>query len=126
MSQGYPHIVSRVNGMKIPLLAGQAGILHRFEHPENRVIIASTSYDPINDSRDDAAALVVPSSSAPEATDASPTAAAAPVNDEVAQLRAQLAAQAEQLAAAQAAAAKPAKAKAAKPAAPAPVEGGVL
>jgi hypothetical protein len=123
MSQGYPHIVSRVNGMKIPLLPGQAGILHRFEHPENRLVVASTSYDPINDSRDDAAALIVPSGSAPEG--AEPAAAAAPVNDEVAQLRAQLAAQAEQLAAAQAAAAKPAKAKA-KPAAPAPVEGGVL
>lgn len=36
-----PHIVSRVNGMKIDLPPGQAGILHRFTNPENRLVVAS-------------------------------------------------------------------------------------
>ena len=36
-----PHIVSRVNGMRIDLPQGQAGILHRFESPENRLFVAS-------------------------------------------------------------------------------------
>jgi hypothetical protein len=34
-----PFITSRVNGMKIPLHAGQAGIMHRFTQPENRLVI---------------------------------------------------------------------------------------
>lgn len=140
MSQSYPHIVSRVNGMKIPLLPGQAGIMHRFEHPENRLVIASTSHNPITDARDDATALVVPSTQGPEdVASAAPhapapaQAAPAPVSDELAAMRAQMAEQAAQLAAAQAAlaaataaAAKPAKAAKAKAAAPAPVEGNLL
>lgn len=36
-----PHIVSNINGMKIPLLSGQAGIMHRYETPENRLYIKS-------------------------------------------------------------------------------------
>lgn len=38
-----PYIVSAVNGLKIPLLAHQAGILHRFETPENRLFISKVS-----------------------------------------------------------------------------------
>jgi len=53
-----PHIVSRVNGMKIPLLPGQAGILHRFEQKENKLVIASTSFNPLTDARDSDAELV--------------------------------------------------------------------
>lgn len=35
-----PFIQSRVNGMKIPLLPGQAGIMHRFRNPENQLVIS--------------------------------------------------------------------------------------
>lgn len=38
-----PHARSAVNGMIIPLLPHQGGILHRFGQPENRLVIASTS-----------------------------------------------------------------------------------
>lgn len=38
-----PHARSSVNGMIIPLLPHQGGILHRFAQPENRLVIASTS-----------------------------------------------------------------------------------
>lgn len=120
MSQAYPHIVSSVNGLKIPLLPGQAGILHRFENPENRLVIASTSYNPIHDVRDDAETLVVPSASAPEGKARAP-AAAPRASDEVAELRAQLA----EATAALAAAAKPAKVSKAK-AAPAVAASSVL
>jgi hypothetical protein len=34
-----PFITSRINGMKIPLHAGQAGIMHRFTQPENRLVV---------------------------------------------------------------------------------------
>lgn len=40
-----PHIVSRVNGMKIPLLPHQGGILHRFNNPENKLVVAKVSTD---------------------------------------------------------------------------------
>lgn len=36
-----PHIVSRVNGMKIPFLQGTAEIMHRYEIPENRLVVES-------------------------------------------------------------------------------------
>ena len=36
-----PYITSRVNGMQIPLLKGQVGIMHRFAHPENKLVIES-------------------------------------------------------------------------------------
>lgn len=36
-----PHIVSRVNGIKIPFLRGQSGIFHRYENPENKLVVAS-------------------------------------------------------------------------------------
>lgn len=38
-----PYVKSAVNGMIIPLLPGQAGILHRFNQPENRLVVAGTS-----------------------------------------------------------------------------------
>lgn len=40
-----PHIVSRVNGLKIPLLPHQGGILHRFNNPENKLVISKISTD---------------------------------------------------------------------------------
>lgn len=57
-----PHIVSRVNGMKISLLPGQASILHRFEQDQNKLFIASTSFNPLQDERDDANDLQIPAS----------------------------------------------------------------
>lgn len=36
-----PHIVSRVNGIKVPFLPGQSGIFHRYQNPENSLVIAS-------------------------------------------------------------------------------------
>lgn len=38
-----PYITSRINGLKIPLLPHQAGILHRFSTPENRLFISDVS-----------------------------------------------------------------------------------
>jgi hypothetical protein len=38
-----PYLTSRVNGIVIPVPAHQAGILHRFDTPENRPIVSSTS-----------------------------------------------------------------------------------
>lgn len=38
-----PHITSRINGIKIPMLHGTVGIMHRFENPDNRLIIASVN-----------------------------------------------------------------------------------
>lgn len=35
-----PFIRSRVNGIAIPVLPGQAGILHRFHQPENQLVVA--------------------------------------------------------------------------------------
>lgn len=35
-----PFVQSRINGMKIPLLPGQAGIMHRFRNPENQLVIS--------------------------------------------------------------------------------------
>ena len=40
-----PHIVSRVNGLKIPLLPHQGGILHRFNNQENKLVISHVSTD---------------------------------------------------------------------------------
>lgn len=38
-----PFITSAVNGIKVPLLPGQAGIMHRFRNPENRLVISEVS-----------------------------------------------------------------------------------
>lgn len=40
-----PSIVSRVNGLRIELLPHQAGILHRFDTPENRLFISEIATD---------------------------------------------------------------------------------
>lgn len=37
----FPHITSRINGIKVPFLHGQTGIFHRYENPENKLIVAS-------------------------------------------------------------------------------------
>jgi hypothetical protein len=63
-----PHIVSRVNGMKIPLLPGQASILHRFEQDQNRLVVASTSFNPMVDHRDDARDIEIPATRDPSDT----------------------------------------------------------
>jgi hypothetical protein len=60
-----PHITSRINGMKIPVLPGQASILHRFVQPDNRLIVASTTYNALLDQRDDANDLVIPAGQDP-------------------------------------------------------------
>lgn len=60
-----PHIVSRINHMKIALLPGQASILHRFEQPDNKLVVASTSYNALLDQRDDANDLVIPATQEP-------------------------------------------------------------
>lgn len=36
-----PHIVSRINGIKVPFLRGQEGIMHRFQNQDNRLVVAS-------------------------------------------------------------------------------------
>ena len=38
-----PYITSAVNGIKVPLLPGQAGIMHRFRNPENRLVISEVT-----------------------------------------------------------------------------------
>jgi hypothetical protein len=60
-----PHITSRVNGMKIPFLPGQASILHRFEQPENKLFVSATTYNALLDQRDDANDLVIPATQEP-------------------------------------------------------------
>ncbi len=60
-----PHITSRINGMKIPFLPGQASILHRFEQPDNKLVVASTTYNALLDQRDDANDLVIPATQDP-------------------------------------------------------------
>jgi hypothetical protein len=60
-----PHITSRINGMKIPVLPGQASILHRFEQPDNKLVVASTTYNALLDQRDDANDLVIPATQDP-------------------------------------------------------------
>lgn len=118
-----PYIVSRVNGMKIPLLPGQASILHRFEQEQNRLVVASTSFNPLVDHRDDAKDIEIPATRDPSETasprphsNVSSAAARAPSAELIEQQRA---AEARALAAeqelaelrAQMAAAKPARAK---------------
>lgn len=128
-----PHIVSRVNGMKIPLQPGQASILHRFEQDQNKLFIASTSFNPMLDHRDDARDIEIPSTRDPSETtnprphsNVSSAAARAPAADV---LEKQHAAEARALAAEQELAelraqlAKPARAK--KVEAPV-IEGSVL
>lgn len=60
-----PHITSRVNGMKIPLLPHQGGILHRFQVPECQLVIAKVSTDSYV--KDDEQMLTVPSTPEPGA-----------------------------------------------------------
>jgi hypothetical protein len=60
-----PHITSRINGMKIPVLPGQASILHRFEQPDNRLVVASTTYNALLDQRDDANDITIPATPDP-------------------------------------------------------------
>ena len=129
-----PHITSRVNGMKIPFLPGQASILHRFEQPENKLFVSATTYNALLDQRDDANDLVIPASQDPaeapraHVSQTKPRPQTQPVTDNGAQIQAQRQAEAranaaeQELAAlkAQLAAAKAPKAKAEKePAMPA-------
>lgn len=58
-----PFITSRVNGMKIPLHAGQAGILHRYTNPENRLVIESVNAQ--GSIAQEPASLVIPASPEP-------------------------------------------------------------
>jgi cell division protein FtsN len=51
-----PFVRSGVNGMLIPLLPHQGGILHRYGQPENRLVIAATS-----EPEAEAPQLVIPS-----------------------------------------------------------------
>ena len=127
-----PHIVSRVNGMKIPLLPGQASILHRFEQDQNKLFVASTSFNPMLDHRDDARDIEIPATRDPSDTvsprphsNVSSAAARAPAIEQqrAAESRAQAAEQELAELRAQMAQAKPARAK--KVEAPA-VEGQVL
>jgi hypothetical protein len=130
-----PHIVSRVNGMKIPLLPGQASILHRFEQDQNKLFVASTSFNPMLDHRDDARDIEIPATRDPSDTvsprphsNVSSAAARAPAADvlekqHAAESRAQAAEQELAELRAQMAQAKPARAK--KVEAPA-IEGQVL
>lgn len=47
-----PHIVSRVNGMVIPIQPGQAGIMHRFEQPINQITIGAVNENGVRKARD--------------------------------------------------------------------------
>lgn len=58
-SMDFPHVVSAVNGLYIPLLPGQEGILHRFTNPENQLVFARVSE---SKTRDTATTLVSPAS----------------------------------------------------------------
>lgn len=57
--QNFPVIKSRINGLQIPLLPGQAGILHRFTNPENQLVISGVSEAGVTDTDEP---LVIPSS----------------------------------------------------------------
>jgi hypothetical protein len=125
-----PHITSRVNGMKIPFLPGQASILHRFEQPENKLFVSATTYNALLDQRDDANDLVIPATQEPgeapraHVSQTKPRTQPQPVTDNGALTQAQARASAaeQELAAlkAQLATAKAPKAKAEKePAVPA-------
>jgi hypothetical protein len=129
-----PHITSRVNGMKIPFLPGQASILHRFEQPENKLFVSATTYNALLDQRDDANDLVIPATQEPgeapraHVSQTKPRPQTQPVTDNGAQIQAQRQAEARAAAAeqelaalkAQLVAAKAPKAKAEKePAVPA-------
>lgn len=90
-----PHITSRINGMKIPVLPGQASILHRFEQPENRLVVASTTYNALLDQRDDSQDIVIPATQDPaeapraHVSQTKPRPQAQPVVDTGAQARAE-------------------------------------
>ena len=59
MSNKYPTLHSRVNGIKINLLPGQANILHRFTNPENQLVI--DKIENIGEAPVEEETLVVPS-----------------------------------------------------------------
>jgi hypothetical protein len=115
-----PHIVSRINGMKIALLPGQASILHRFEQPDNKLVVASTSYNALLDQRDDANDLVIPATQDPaeapraHVSQTKPRPQAQPVADTGALVQAQKVAEARAAAAEQELAALKAQLAAAK------------
>lgn len=71
-----PHIVSAVNGIKIPLLPGQAGIMHRYTNPENRLVIASVHDQGAE--QDDETRLQIAEPATPRAPRNKPKAEAAP------------------------------------------------
>ncbi len=102
-----PHITSRINGMKIPLLPGQASILHRFEQPENKLVVSSTSYNALLDQRDDSNDIVIPASQDPaeapraHVSQTKPRPQTQPVTDNGAQIQAQRQAEARAAAAEQ-------------------------
>jgi hypothetical protein len=102
-----PHITSRVNGMKIPFLPGQASILHRFEQPENKLFVSATTYNALLDQRDDANDLVIPATQEPgeapraHVSQTKPRPQTQPVTDNGAQIQAQRQAEARAAAAEQ-------------------------
>jgi hypothetical protein len=102
-----PHITSRINGMKIPILPGQASILHRFEQPDNKLIVASTTYNALLDQRDDANDLVIPATQDPaeapraHVSQTKPRPQTQPVGDTGAQARAEAEAAKQRAAAAE-------------------------
>lgn len=115
-----PYIVSRVNGMKLPLLPGQASILHRFEQDQNKLFVESTSFNPMLDHRDDARDIEIPATRDPSDTvsprphsNVSSAAARAPADMSEKQRAAESRAQAaeQELAELRAQLAKPARAK---------------
>ena len=63
-----PHIVSRVNGIKVPFLPGQSGIFHRYQNPENRLVVDSVHAN--GSTAQEPETLVVPGTA--EGTDLTP------------------------------------------------------
>lgn len=74
MTPSSPYVRSRVNGIMIPLMPGQVGIMHRFTNPENQVVIDQVNAAGGSTTSERNATLVVPSTPDP-ASQAAPEAA---------------------------------------------------
>lgn len=60
-----PHLVSRINGMVIPIQPGQAGIMHRFEQPINQITIGAVNENGVRRGRDTDNMMVSPATAEP-------------------------------------------------------------
>ena len=68
-----PHITSKINGMKIPLLPHQGGILHRFAVPECQLVISGVSQESLAIKDSDTRMVIAESDPDPTPVPTAPT-----------------------------------------------------